>query len=94
MKVEDITFEDYKRIAIERRLRFSCYFNNNGLLNEELLYEVYYNATHSMSTGKINDEGDMNAFIVGTLEGCKGSSMDSLISTNNEIRKSEALSNS
>lgn len=94
MKVEDITFEDYKRIAIERRLRFSCYFNNNGFLNEELLYEVFFNATHSMSTAEIRDEDDKHVFIVGTLEGCKGSSMDSLISTNNEIRKSEALRNS
>lgn len=90
MKVENIAFDDYKRIAIERKLRFSYLFLDNDIFDEELLYEIYFNATHSMSSAEIRDKGVMDAFIAGTLVGCEGLSKESIARTNEEIRKQEA----
>lgn len=87
MKVRDIPYEEYKRIAVEERFRFSYLFLANYELDEELLHEIHFNATHSMSTAVLADKHDMETFIAGTLVGCRGSSKEELARANEEMRR-------
>lgn len=87
MKVINIPYEDYRRIAIDERNRFPYLFLANGDLDEELLGEIHFNATHSMSSADIKDKYDKDAFIAGTLVGCSGVKLEELVHTNEMIRQ-------